>query len=116
MGCEFISRESCYSRHNYRSVELRSNSGGNSAFSLKKLISSNKIADTVLLTTKCSGGCSHCPFSNPTLEKLFLTPEIIRDILQRNSGKLTILSGGEPFEHPAIDKILHMLANQNNLF
>lgn len=71
---------------------------------------SNLVANTVMVTTKCSGGCSHCPFSNPSLEKLFLPPETIVKMINQSTKKLVILSGGEPFEHPKILEIL------NNLF
>jgi pyruvate-formate lyase-activating enzyme len=67
---------------------------------------SNSVAKTVMMTTKCSGGCSHCPFSNPSLEPLFLPTETISRILNQTTEKLAILSGGEPFEHPEIMEIL----------
>lgn len=69
-------------------------------------------ANTIMLTTKCSGGCSHCPFSNPDLEKLFLAPNIIETIINQSPGRLAILSGGEPFEHPMISDILTNLGKQ----
>lgn len=71
---------------------------------------SNAVAKTVMMTTKCSGGCSHCPFSNSSLEKLFLPTERIIKILNQTTEKLAILSGGEPFEHPDISEILTHLS------
>lgn len=65
-----------------------------------------------MLTTKCSAGCSHCPFSDPELDKLFLNRKTIKKILARSNNKLTIFSGGEPFEHPEISKILLDLRKQ----
>ncbi len=62
-------------------------------------------ANTIMTTTQCSGGCTHCPFSNPLLDKLFLPTESIVSLVNQ-SEKLAILSGGEPFEHPEILKIL----------
>jgi len=62
-----------------------------------------------MLTTKCSSGCMHCPFSNPGLEKLFLAPATVQKIMSQSSEGLTILSGGEPFEHPEISEILKNL-------
>lgn len=69
-----------------------------------------------MITTKCSGGCEHCPFSNPLLEKLFLPPKAIVKILHQTIEKLAILSGGEPFEHPEIDEILTDLSEVTTPF
>ncbi len=77
---------------------------------------SGELASTVLVTTKCSGGCQHCPFSNPDLEKLFLAPKLIKTIMTQTASRLTVLSGGEPFEHPQISEILTDLGKQTNSF
>lgn len=71
-----------------------------------------EIANTILLTTSCSGGCAHCPFSNPNMEKLFLSPKQIQQIINRSNINLTVLSGGEPFEHPDISEILIFLSEK----
>lgn len=73
-------------------------------------------ATTIMLTTKCSAKCKHCPFSNPKLEHLFLDSEKVQNIVSQSVGKLTILSGGEPFEHAEISKILTGLSFQTNPF
>lgn len=73
---------------------------------------SSEIANTIMLTTKCSAKCNHCPFSNPRIEHLFLDVERLQTILSQSEAKLTILSGGEPFEHTEISKILTTLSLQ----
>jgi hypothetical protein len=75
-----------------------------------------EIAHTVMLTTRCSAGCAHCPFSNPRLKQLWLSPEAIQKIVEQSSGSLTVLSGGEPFEHPQISTILKDLIKNNSVF
>ncbi len=75
-----------------------------------------KIANTIMLTTKCSSGCRHCPFSNPNLEKLFLTRSAVQKIASQLPSVLTVLSGGEPFEHPEISDILRDLSKQTTPF
>jgi len=76
----------------------------------------SEIANTIMLTTKCSSGCTHCPFSNPDLEKLFLAPTMVQKIMSQSSDRLTVLSGGEPFEHPQISEILTNLSKQTTPF
>lgn len=75
-----------------------------------------KIANTIQLTTKCSGGCLHCPFSFPNMEKLFLSRGAVKKIISKSEGALSVLSGGEPFEHPEISKILVDLQEQEHPF
>lgn len=74
---------------------------------------SRNVANTIMLTTKCSSGCMHCPFSNPDLEKLFLTPTIVQRIMRQSPERLTVLSGGEPFEHPEISEILKKIGTES---
>lgn len=76
----------------------------------------NEIADTILISTKCTAGCSHCPFSNSAIEHLFLSQKKINHILNASSNSLSVLSGGEPFEHPEIGVILLELYNQPKPF
>lgn len=77
---------------------------------------SSEITTTIMLTTKCSAKCKHCPFSNLKLEHLFLDLETVQNVLSQSAGKLTILSGGESFEHAEISKILADLYFQTNPF
>ena len=72
--------------------------------------------NTVMLTTKCSAGCVHCPFSNPSLKHLFLSSEKIEIILNQSKSELIVFSGGEPFEHPEIASILTKLSSEAGLF
>jgi hypothetical protein len=50
------------------------------------------------------------------LEKLFLAPQTIQEIMHQTAAKLTVLSGGEPFEHPQITEILTEMAKQPHPF
>ncbi|MGA8164279.1 MAG: radical SAM protein [Waddliaceae bacterium] len=77
-----------------------------------------RIDSTVMITTQCSAGCQHCPYSNPQLKKLFLNVKTVKQLVDENSkGKtLTVLSGGELFEHPKIKEILEELINSTGPF
>jgi hypothetical protein len=68
------------------------------------------LAHTIMSTTICSAGCSHCPFSAPSMDKLSLPVETIAKILAHRAGSLVVLSGGEPFEHPELRSVLKLLA------
>ncbi len=46
----------------------------------------NEIANTILITTKCSAGCQHCPFSRSDIETLFLKPSTIEKIIREDSS------------------------------
>lgn len=77
---------------------------------------SKEVANTVMLTTKCSGACKHCPFSKLDLEKLFLSRQKLQEMMSQASSRLTILSGGEPFEHREISEILADMGKQTHPF
>lgn len=64
-----------------------------------------------MMTTRCSAGCTHCPFGNPSMQRLSLSRERVMKILTESSAPLVVLSGGEPFEHPEIGEILRDLCN-----
>lgn len=65
----------------------------------------------ISLTTMCSAGCSHCPYSNPKLAKLYLKQSSIIKIVNLTSEKLIMLTGGEPLQHPEIAEILKHFLN-----
>jgi MoaA/NifB/PqqE/SkfB family radical SAM enzyme len=67
------------------------------------------IADTLMLSTKCTAGCSHCPFAAPSLPALHLSPAHVLGYFRASRAPLVVLSGGEPFEHPQIGEILEGL-------
>lgn len=67
------------------------------------------IADTLMLTTQCSAGCGHCPFSNPNLIKLHLPLHALSRWIADARSPLRVISGGEPFEHPEFDQVLEVL-------
>lgn len=70
-------------------------------------------AQTVMLTTQCSAGCSHCPFSDPKLEKLHLPLSVAKRMMGNPEFGLTVVSGGEPFEHPGIGELLSELVSHS---
>ncbi|MGK5594769.1 MAG: radical SAM protein [Parachlamydiaceae bacterium] len=74
------------------------------------------LPDIISLTTMCTAGCSHCPYSNPELPKLFLDTSSIKHIANTTSSSLIILTGGEPLLHPAITSILVDLSHDYNPF
>ncbi len=62
--------------------------------------------EIISLTTLCTAGCSHCPYADSNLQKLFLSPSIVSQIANNSSQKLIILTGGEPMLHPKISEVL----------
>lgn len=53
-------------------------------------------ARTLMLTTTCTGGCVHCPFSHPALKQVSMRRDVFRKILADSKGEYLVLSGGEP--------------------
>ena len=54
----------------------------------------------------CSAGCSHCPFTKN--DRWFSVDEIVRQAMLNEAGYVT-LTGGEPLEHPEIQKVASKL-------
>jgi MoaA/NifB/PqqE/SkfB family radical SAM enzyme len=69
---------------------------------------------TVMITTRCSAGCSHCPFSAQGLEKLSMPALTLKQIL--NPALLAVISGGEPFEHENAEEMLLSLTSYQGAF
>lgn len=74
------------------------------------------LPEIISLTTMCSAGCSHCPYSNSELPKLFLKTSSINHIANTTSSSLIILTGGEPLQHPELTNILINLSNNHTPF
>jgi MoaA/NifB/PqqE/SkfB family radical SAM enzyme len=70
-------------------------------------------AETIMITTECTAKCAHCPFSIDGLPKLELSPEEILKIIVNSKQELIVLSGGEPFLHSKISRILESLSEVN---
>lgn len=68
------------------------------------------VAETIYITTKCSGGCPHCPFNHPQMEKWHLELNAIKDLFDKLHSPLVVLSGGEFFEYDQIEPLLQYLA------
>ncbi len=73
-------------------------------------------ATTITLTTKCSGGCRHCPFSMEGLPPLSMEPSVAVKMSKQSNSQLLIFSGGEPFEHPDILILLQSLSLERKSF
>lgn len=73
-------------------------------------------ARTLMLTTTCTGGCVHCPFSHPALKQVSMRRDVFRKILADSKGEYLVLSGGEPFEHPRISEFLADLLSHSAPF
>ncbi len=71
---------------------------------------------TILITTRCSAGCRHCPFSDGALPALDLSINEIKRRMLRLGFGLHVLSGGEPFQHPEIDAIVNFLGSEGSTF
>ncbi len=76
----------------------------------------NIIAKTLMLTTKCTAGCSHCPFGKGEVDHRFLPIENVRNILKNFHEKMVVLSGGEPLEHPFFGEIIATEFAEDKLF
>lgn len=68
------------------------------------------VADTITTTTNCTGGCSHCPFSHPDMEKLDLDLKSIKHLVEQSKSPLLVLSGGEFFEYNQIELLFPYLS------
>lgn len=75
-----------------------------------------RVAEPLMLTTQCSAGCSHCPFSDPNLIKMHLPLHALSRWIADARSPLRVISGGEPFEHPEFDRILQMLQEAKTPF
>lgn len=78
--------------------------------------SNAEAVNTIMVTTRCSAKCGHCPFSSPDLPELFLSREKIIEMLTKSDAALSVISGGEPFEHPDISGILQELTTVSSPF
>lgn len=74
------------------------------------------VADTITITTKCSGGCSHCPFSHPDMEKLNLDLKSIKHLVEKSNSPLLVLSGGELFEYDQNEHLFQYLTTSTKRF
>ena len=70
----------------------------------------NPQAETLIITSKCSGGCGPCPFGSGLLPQRFLPAEMIVERLCSSAAPLVVLTGGEPLEHPEFSEIVELLA------
>jgi MoaA/NifB/PqqE/SkfB family radical SAM enzyme len=69
---------------------------------------------TLEITNRCSLNCLHCSTEAGPDGKIFWSAEQIKEILKEYSGFGKIrISGGEPFEHPDLGKILKTIKNEN---
>lgn len=69
------------------------------------------VAETISITTNCSGGCPHCPFGYPQMETWHLELQTIKDLIEKSHAPLLVLSGGEIFEYDQIESLLQYLSN-----
>lgn len=58
------------------------------------------------VSNACSSRCAHCPYS---LEKNTISKQSVLSQIEKNSSSITIVSGGEPFEHPFLHEFLTVL-------
>lgn len=73
----------------------------------------NPQAETLIITSKCSGGCGPCPFGSGLLPNRFLPAEMIVERLCSSTAQLVVLTGGEPLEHPEFSKLVELLTEQS---
>lgn len=69
-----------------------------------------------MLTTQCSAGCGHCPFSSEMMEKLHLDLNSVLKFIDKNKSQQLTLSGGEPFEYRFISDLLMNLQSRSIRF
>ena len=69
---------------------------------------------TLEITNRCSLNCIQCSSEADSEGEIFFKLDKIEKILEKYNEFDTIrLSGGEPFEHPKIDKICELIKNLN---
>ncbi len=69
----------------------------------------DNLAKTIMVTTKCSAGCVHCPFSSSEMKNLSLSVERIIFLMESSQEELVILSGGEFFEYGQLTHLFEKL-------
>jgi hypothetical protein len=70
------------------------------------------IAHTLMLTTRCSARCSHCPFGAAEMPVHHLPVARALEVVRSATPPLVVVSGGEPFEHPEIGPFLQRAAGE----
>jgi hypothetical protein len=72
----------------------------------------NPQAETLIITSKCSGGCTPCPFGSGLLPQRFLPAEQIVERLRSSEAPLVVLTGGEPLEHPDFLRLVGLIESE----
>jgi MoaA/NifB/PqqE/SkfB family radical SAM enzyme len=66
----------------------------------------NAEAQTLIITSRCSGGCLPCPFGQGKLPQRYLGAAEVIEAVSRSAFPLVVITGGEPLEHPHIENII----------
>ena len=66
----------------------------------------NNLSFMLQISNACSSRCTHCPYS---LEKNTISKQSVLSQIEKNSSSITIVSGGEPFEHSLLHEFLTAL-------
>lgn len=69
-------------------------------------------AETLMITSLCSGGCNGCPFGTRELPQRWMGVDAIVERLKTSSHGLVVLTGGEPLEHPEFQALTQELVRQ----
>lgn len=62
--------------------------------------------ETLLITSRCSGGCLPCPFAQSNIPQRFLPAEEVVRKIRNSRAQLVVVTGGEPLEHPQFSEII----------
>lgn len=73
-------------------------------------------AQTIAVTTKCSAGCNHCPFSDPQISKLNLELNDLCSLITKSKSPLLVLSGGEFFEYDQLESLFLYLEKSTKYY
>lgn len=67
------------------------------------------VAETLMITSRCSAGCLPCPFGNGSLEQRYLDVDRVVAKIRATNSSLIVISGGEPLEHPQFMQLAERL-------
>lgn len=76
----------------------------------------NNFANTIMLTTKCSAKCFHCPFADSKMPIMELSIKKCIELISDAREPLSVISGGEPFEYSYILELLKELTTIKKMF
>ncbi|MEY4065190.1 MAG: hypothetical protein RIR26_1398 [Pseudomonadota bacterium] len=68
-----------------------------------------EFAEPLMITSRCSAGCSGCPFGSQEMPQRWMPVGSILERMRNSRAALVVVTGGEPLEHPEFDQLTEEL-------